>query len=260
MVSGVSNGLSDGRAVGSMLAVRFVVAPSAGSTAAASSTATRGPATVGSSTVGVGNDFLVSVSVSTAAARRPATGRSTAAAAAAQLGEDTAQERSTGDSDRDDGQKQSLLGDDGNSEQGQDSKSGQLNLQQTQEREEFLEDLLLLSALLDDQTTNGFLDFIGNGVGQGSAGTDKVPAQRALLEEVLGTVEEEVLEGRFAAFNGVGGFDFVGGVVQSLSSAVSGLGEGKSSEEVDVLLFKESLGTSEDLNKREKMLLDHLVL
>lgn len=178
-----------------MLAVRLVVAPAAGSTAAGT-TAARGPATVRGSTIGVGNDLFVSVSVSTAAARGPATGRATGtAAAAAQLGEDSAQERSTGDSNGDDGQEQSLLGDDGNSEQRQDSKGGQLNLQQTEQREEFLEDLLLLSTLLDDQTTNGFLDLIGDGVGQGSGCTDKVPAQRALLEEVLGTVEEEVLEG-----------------------------------------------------------------
>lgn len=229
-----------------MLAVRFVVAPSARSTAG--STTARGPTTAGSTTVGVGNDLFVSVSVSTATARGPATGRAAAAStAAAQLGEDSAQERSTGDSDRDDGQEQSLLGDDGNSEQGQDSKSGQLNLQQTEQGQEFLEDLLLLSALLDDQATNGLLDLIGNGVGQGSGSTDKVPAQRALLEEVLGTVEEEVLEGGFAALNGVGGFDFVGGVIEGLSSAVSSLGEGKSAEKVDVLLFEESLGATEDL-------------
>lgn len=246
MVARVWDGLRDGRAVRSMLTVRLVVAPAARSAAAA---AARRPATVRCSTVGVGNDLLVSVSVSTAAARRPAAGRSAAAAAAAaaQLGEDAAQERGAGDGDRDDGQKQSLLGDDGNSEQGQDTEGGQLNLQQTEQRQQLLEDLLLLAALLDDQAAHGLLDLIGNGVGQRSRGTDKVPAQRALLEEVLGTVEEEVLECGLAALDGVGGFDFVGGVVQSLASAVSGLGEGKSGEEVDVLLLEECLGTSEDL-------------
>lgn len=246
VVAGVGDRLGDRRAVRAVLTVRLVaagVAPAAGAGAAA---AARRPATARrAAAVRVRDDLLVSVAVTAAAARRPAA--AAGAAAAAQLADGVAEERGSRDGNGQHGQQQSLLGDDGNAEQSDDSQHGELNLQQTQQRQQLLEDLLLLAALLDDQAAHRLLQLLGDGSGQRARGAGKVPAQRALGEEVGGAVEEEVLQGGLAGLDAGSGLDLVGGVVQGLAGTLGGLGQGEAAEQVNVLLLEEGLGATEDL-------------
>lgn len=187
-----------------------------------------------------------------AAARRISAAAAATTAAAAQFREDSTDKSGSRDGNANDGQEKGFLGNDGNSEQRQNTESSQLNLQQTQQREEFLQDLLLLSALFNDQGAHGLLDIIRNSVRQAARSSDKVPAQRAFSEEVLGTVQEKVLQSVFAGFDGIGQFDFVRGFFEALSGTIgSSLGKGQSSEEVDILLVEESLSLAENLRTKE---------
>lgn len=243
----VGNRLGHRRAVRAVLTVRLVAAGRVAPAAVAA--ATGRPATGRRTTaVGVRNDLLVTVSaVSAAAARRPAA--AAAAAAASQFAQSLAEERRSGDQNGDDGQHQGLLGNDGNGEQSEHAQHGELDLQQTEQRQQLLEDLLLLAALLDDQAAHRLLDLLRDGGGQRSRCTGKVPAQRALREEVGGTVEEEVLQRGLAGLNAAGGLDLVGGIVQRLTGTLCVARQRQTAEQVDVLLLEERLGAAEDLQE-----------
>lgn len=139
----------------------------------------------------------------------------------------------------DDGDDQGFLGDQCNSEESNDGESGELQFNQTEDWQKWLQDLLLLSTCFWDQWTDWWFNFFWDGSSNAACSRCHVEVQWAFLEEALGAFSDEVFQCIFTVFDWAGLFND-DSINVCWAGITSGLfNEWKSTEEFNFWVFEE---------------------
>lgn len=159
----------------------------------------------------------------------------------------------------DDWDDQSLLGDQCNSEKSNDGECGELKLDQTEDWEEWLQDLLLLATGFWDQWADRWLDFLWDGVWDAACSRGHVKVQWAFLEEALGSLSDEVLQCIFTVLNAACWFN--GDIVNVGRACITAslFDKRESTEDVDLWAFEDCASLTVDLYGENKYCLLRLV-
>lgn len=187
----------------------------------------------------------------TVSARLPATGRAVVRGVVVLLGEQLLQEQELGQDERDDGHDQRLLGDQRNAEQGQDGQTDDLQLHQSEDGQQSLQDLLL-AAGLSNHGAHLALHLLRDDGGQAAGSTGHIEVQRALAHEADRAVEHVVLQRILARFHTVGRLDLgTFGVVRAGVTA-GRLHEREATGQADLRLVEEVTRLTVELEKRSE--------
>lgn len=166
------------------------------------------------------------------------------AAAAQLLGQQFLDEDEARDGDGEQGDQQSLLGDQTDSEQSDDSQGNDLQLDDAKDGHQLLEDLLL-AASLRHHGAHVSLHILRDDLGEAAGSLGEVPVQSAGLEEVGDVVDDKVLDGTGAGLHTGNGVDIH--IIDQSTSSVLSLHDRDSGDQVDLGLFEELFSFAVDL-------------
>ena len=171
----------------------------------------------------------------------------------AQAAQTTGSTSSQGQEEGNNGDNQSLLGEEEQTEDGTNTQDSNLSTNTQENGQEFLQQLLLLGTGLHNQFAQISLDVIGNGTCHRASSIGKVEVQRAFGKEVLGVLHEIGAHFAVACLNCGCNFNGNGIVAECLAlTAFIGLDQRDAAEQFQIGIVEDGFGLAEELNEAKK--------